>query len=373
MHSPTTREKLVDELMNDSKGEPTQREAQVHLKVGSKNTAQAWIDQFYKRMTKRLLTLLTKKHMKDRVDYCDEHYDSDHDDAAHGDEKMFVLNKCQRKFKYVRHDTDTPAYQFVDDKLHSAQLMVTGVVCRPYVNKKGEMVCDGKLALFRSGGYLYKAKKKSKNHTAGEMYWRDDTVDGVMYEKKIRELVLPELRKAAKARGRSSFKFQDDNAKPHTKAWDKLGLDKAAGKKVKGVHVVRQRQSARSPDLNVLDLYVWGVLQAGVTKRHPIGIEALWKAIQASWDEDLTADKLECAYRLLDPVMALIYNVNGANNFRLCRTRASGNRCARMAGKSERVRCVVWCNRAWGGSIVHTSTHTRWHAPGSSTGGARRT
>ncbi len=42
--------------------------------------------------------------------------------------------------------------------------------------------------------------------------------------------------------------------------------------------------------------------------------------IKASWDEDLTADKLECAYRLLTPVMGLINEKNGGNNFTLPHT-----------------------------------------------------
>ena len=35
---------------------------------------------------------------------------------------------------------------------------------------------------------------------------------------------------------------------------------------------------------------------------------------------ELTADKLECAYRLLTPVMGLINDKNGGNNFTLPHT-----------------------------------------------------
>ena len=83
------------------------------------------IDEFYKRQVKRQLTLLNNAHMADRLDFVEAHYESDHDDAAHADEKMFVCGKG-RKWKYVRHDIDGPAFQFVtDNKLHAAQLMVT--------------------------------------------------------------------------------------------------------------------------------------------------------------------------------------------------------------------------------------------------------
>ena len=110
--------------------------------------------------------------------------------------------------------------------------------------------------------------------------------------------------------------FQDDNAPPHKKAWDKLNLGGAAAT----FGIKRGDQPARSPDLNVLDLYVWRVLEAGVHLRRPKTLTELWTAIKASWDEDLTEDKLECAYRLLTPVMGLINDKNGGNNFTLPHT-----------------------------------------------------
>ena len=82
----------------------------------------------------------------------------------------------------------------------------------------------------------------------------------------------------------------------------------------------RFEQPARSPDLNVLDLYVWRVLEAGVHRRMPNTLEELWQALQAAWKEDLTEDKIECAYRLLTPVMALIADNNGGNAFKLPHT-----------------------------------------------------
>ena len=70
----------------------------------------------------------------------------------------------------------------------------------------------------------------------------------------------------------------------------------------------------------MLDLYVWRVLEAGVHRRRPKTLTELWTAIKATWDEDLTEDKLECAYRLLTPVMGLISDKNGGNNFTLPHT-----------------------------------------------------
>lgn len=87
--------------------------------------------------------------------------------------------------------------------------------------------------------------------------------------------------------------------------WKKLGLDTLAAEH----GVKRGDQPARSPDLNVLDLYVWRVLEAGVHRRRPKTLVELWEAIKAvhgTRHKDLTAAKLECAYLLLTPVMGLI-------------------------------------------------------------------
>ena len=83
---------------------------------------------------------------------------------------------------------------------------------------------------------------------------------------------------------------------------------------------MRGDQPARSPDLNVLDLYVWRVLEAGVHRRRPQSLVQLWEALEEAWKNDLTAAKIECAYRLLDPVMSLIQAGQGGNAFKLPHT-----------------------------------------------------
>ena len=114
--------------------------------------------------------------------------------------------------------------------------------------------------------------------------------------------------------------LQDDNAPPHHRAWSTGKTGFSVGTEAAKHNIKREEQPARSPDLNVLDLYVWRVLEAGVHKRRPKSLVELWNALQAAWDEDLTAAKIECAYRLLDPVMSLIQAGNGGNAFKLPHT-----------------------------------------------------
>ena len=154
------------------------------------------------------------------------------------------------------------------------------------------------------------------------------TLDGKGYFKQAEEKMLPAMVKAAKQLKLKKIKLQDDNAPVHAWAWtpkkdwqksnnhkDRTGQDLET--KAKALKITRCHQPARSPDLNALDLYVWRVLEAGVHKRRPKTLEALWEALQEAWRDDLTEAKIECAFRLLKPVMACIKNDNGGNAFKL--------------------------------------------------------
>ena len=144
---------------------------------------------------------------------------------------------------------------------------------------------------------------------------------------------------AAKLRRKTAgVVLQDDNAPPHHRAWStgKHGLD--VGKEAAKHNIKRMEQPARSPDLNVLDLYVWRVLEAGVHKRRPKTLVDLWNALQAAWDEDLTPAKIECAYRA---VMSLIQAGNGGNAFKLPHTGITKD--MRENGGWDRCSCVSSC------------------------------
>ena len=69
---------------------------------------------------------------------------------------------------------------------------------------------------------------------------------------------------------------------------------------------------------------MWRVLSAGVNRRLfskyrnvTKSQEVLWKCIQDAWDEDLTPAKIECAFRLIHPMMDCIKDNKGGNNFKI--------------------------------------------------------
>ena len=117
-------------------------------------------------------------------------------------------------------------------------------------------------------------RKNSKYHRKGDVYpVFGGSVNGEVYEETIMQDVYPALDEAAKKLKLKEVEFQEDNASPHQKVREKLkkhGAERASvwvGRKAKITYV---KQSAKSPDLNADDLYVWRVLNRHVQKR-------LWK------------------------------------------------------------------------------------------------
>ena len=112
------------------------------------------------------------------------------------------------------------------------------------------------------------------------------------------------------------FWWQEDNAKPHLGVRDELKKSLGRGKP-KG----RMReQPARSPDVNVLDLVVWRILEAKVHAREPKTKDELLQACVDAWNKDLRAEHLELAFRLLHVVRRQIIEKKGGNNFRIKHT-----------------------------------------------------
>ena len=308
----------IDQLMEEADGEITHRQAQAALGLGSHHTAALYIKQAgYEKAIKRLKTLLSPAHMRARVAFVEKHFDSDWYGTFMGDEKLFVMG-LGNKTRYVRREeNDQPCFKFIDNTLHPEQLMVVAVVGRPDLEKG----FDGKVYIDWCCAEWKQAVRNSKNRAAGTWEIRTERkedgslkgITGETYKELMTDFGFPHMQEAAGLLGLRRVIYQDDNASPHAKAWTQLGLDRVAQR----FGIERGDQPPRSPDLNVLDLYVWRVLEAGVHRRRPKTLVELWNAIKAAWDEDLTAEKLECAYRLLTPVMSLVNEKNGGNNFKL--------------------------------------------------------
>ena len=107
-YSPS-KKKRIDALMDETEGEPTQREVQVALGLGSHSTAATYIEMAgWKKAVKRLKTLLTEAHREARVLFVEKHFEDDFRTTFMGDEKLFVLG-LGKKTRYVRRE-DEPVH-----------------------------------------------------------------------------------------------------------------------------------------------------------------------------------------------------------------------------------------------------------------------
>ena len=217
----------------------------------------------------------------------------------------------------------TKPLKFVSDTQHPRKLMLTGVVMRP-VGVNGS-VFDGKIGLWRTGHYEI-AQKKSKNRDAGTEYFVDDTIDQHAYFRTMENTVFPELRAAAEILKINKIWLQDDNASPHKAA--RKRLNELGSGYNRGAKIEMKNQSARSPDFNALDAYVWRVLQKAVDKKMPRDDKELVDAIDWAWKERLTAWHLEMAFRVIGTACRQTIECGGGNNYRLAH---DGHRKAMIA------------------------------------------
>ena len=300
----------------------------------------------------RRITLLTPQHRSDRKFWCVKEEGNQMTIRAMIDEKQFttglppatmsvklededyvvaVPNENDNDENEPPADVETPkkrkkagiATDFVAAKKHGVKLMVTSCVMRPIRNADGTFKTTGKVGIWISKVTIEVAQRKSANHEKGEIYEKwGGSVDGEAYLGLIEREVFPAIDKMAKDMGIDTVEFQDDNASPHKKV--RSEIEEAGKNRVSGIGIEPYKQPPRSPDLNVLDLYVWRVLSAGVNRRLfskyrnvPKDQDVLWECIQYAWEHDLTPEKIEVGFRLIHPVMECIKDNNGGNNFRL--------------------------------------------------------
>ena len=317
--TPTKKQKVV--ALYTKERSATSRELLEELKdTGIKAVATAWRYRYkmgYKARKRRKKTLLNPEHLKSRLRYAETWKDDNFEDCCMTDEKWFFLTPQSTQVEYWRdeelEDGDKPILDFVESIKHPTKIMFTAFVVRPTFNKRTKKFThDGKIGLWRSGATIKVAKKKSKNHERGDEYYIDETVDHEAYTALVKGTGFPNLRQYMRNKKKKRCVFQEDNASPHKKA--RPGLQKIAKKGQ--IKIDYREQPARSPDLNVLDLMIWRVLEAAVNKKRPKTKEDLVEACVEAW-ENMSPTKIETAFRLLKYVMQKIREKGGGNNFKI--------------------------------------------------------
>ena len=119
------------------------------------------------------------------------------------------------------------------------------------------------------------------------IHWFEGSVNGESYNKLLKEKVWPSVRSKASRKG---YWFMQDGATPHTTANSLFYLkDKFSAR------VVSNKTDfpwpPKSPDLNPLDFYFWGVAEKEVFDKKPKSLEEL-KLIVENFAKGISQDTL---------------------------------------------------------------------------------
>ncbi|XP_021765211.1 uncharacterized protein LOC110729705 [Chenopodium quinoa] len=169
-------------------------------------------------------------------------------EVIHIDEKWFYLNPETRKFYLLPKEEDP--YRCQQLKRFKVKAMFIAMIGKPLYARDGTLLHDGKYGIFP----LVKkqlAKKKSKNREAGTLETKPQNVP-------------------------KNVKIQWDNARPHQIPKDEEFI---ADCHANGFNIEMVYRPALSPDLNVLDLGLFKVIQSLQYQAFPTTLDDLIKEV----------------------------------------------------------------------------------------------
>ncbi|XP_021732037.1 uncharacterized protein LOC110698828 [Chenopodium quinoa] len=224
------------------------------------------------------------------------------------DEKWFYLNPETRRFYLLPNEPNLYRCMF---KRFKVKGMFMAMIGKPIFDTHGHVLHDGKYGIFP---FVYEtiAKKKSKNREVGAVEMK--ATQNVNKEA-IKAMLLNNVILAIKSKWPPHLSkdiwIQWDNARPHQIPKDEEFI---AACQSDGFNIQFIYQPAQSPDLNVLDLGLFNVIQSIQYQSFPKNLGEL-------------VDRVKEAYGLFNPVlnkyswitlqcfMEEILNHLGGNNF----------------------------------------------------------
>jgi hypothetical protein len=176
-----------------------------------------------------------------------------------------------------------------------------------------------------------KCERTSKYHTKGDIYQQPTTMDGKKFEEMLKNQLIPAI--CQQVPWAEEVIVQMDNAGGHRVQTSVPRLNEYVKEtdstvvvfegERKRIPIVFVTQPARSPDLNVLDLGAWNLLQAIVPvvkyERNPKEkiYTRIIRTVLKAWDEWAAAEKLGKLFCTLYEVCQLIMKHKGGSRFLL--------------------------------------------------------
>ncbi|XP_021762524.1 uncharacterized protein LOC110727264 [Chenopodium quinoa] len=228
--------------------------------------------------------------------------------VIHIDEKWFYMNPETRQF-YLLPKEENP-YMCQQSKRYKIKAMFMVMIGKPLYDLIGNMLHDGNYGIFPFT-YQQIAKKKSKNRDAGTLETK--AVQSVTREE-IRKMLLtniPAIHMQWHPSLSKDIFIQWDNARPHQISRDE---EFKAAYTTHGFNIQLIFQPAQSPDLNVLDLGLFKVIQSLQYQSFPTNIEELIEKVYEAYEWfDPILNKY--TWITLQSVMKMILEKEGGNNF----------------------------------------------------------
>jgi len=258
--------------------------------------------------SERTKPTLTPRHMTARYDWARKHRDALWTDWVDIDEKWFYSFANKRKLKQPK--SATRVYRNVVSRSNPTKVMFLVAVARP----RPEHQFDGLIGMWRITEPKI-AKRSSKNHSRGEVYQTDCTLDAT----KFRSLMLGKVYRAIrnKMHWAHEVTLQMDGALPHTGQGNPQVLAERGANPRHGGPVIRVCvQPAMSPDTNVLDLCLFPSLSAICSKKRYLGRESIARAAKRAF-RDYPVETLTRAWDMKTRVLDSIRRAEGNNDFEL--------------------------------------------------------
>jgi len=213
----------------------------------------------------RLKPRLTVDHMRRRLEFALQYQGIDVTSPIliHVDEKWWLA--AEKVSLILLKDDDTPVKP-VQSKRYVKKLMALVAVGPPIYGSNGEELASGKVA-FVPCSKATTAKRTTKNHKRGDIVYEAVNVDAETYVNMMVDDVFPAARKMYP--NAPEIIIQQDNAPGHAAAGVVERLEAAAASAadvaeaetgIRPPPIKIRNQPAQSPDMNVLDLCVFTII-----------------------------------------------------------------------------------------------------------------
>ena len=275
------------------------------------------LDKVIVPSTIALKPLLTEEHKLQRVLYCVSHLNpidnkyNDFYDNVHIDEKWFFISEKQLRV-YIAADERHAAQRYAQNHNQLLKVMFLCPVARPRFNEEGVCTFDGKIGIWPFVEYIA-ARRSSRNRERGVIVTTPVSCTRDRYRRMLIEKVIPAIRAKWPDRNRR-ITIQQDGASSHIADTDREFREHAR----QGVwNIQLVTQSAKSPDVNVLDLSFFRALQSAQWRLGcEVTIDGLIRQTMQAYNE-FEPRLIDFGFLTLQCCIDDILRVNGGNDYKL--------------------------------------------------------